>query len=272
MLDHTLPLPHLSPPHRLLHISGGSFLMGSDDNSAKAKYDGKPAHEVLLSDFCLGEFAVTQDLWAAVMGENPAANKGERLPVEQVSWFDAVVFCNRLSLETSRQPCYKTPAGQIYGLTPTKKWGLPNKGEVPCDFTANGYRLPTEAEWEYAARGGAANHARSGMYAGGDLLEQVGWYDNNSDNQTHAVGLLLPNALGLYDMSGNVWEWCHDWYDAYNGKPEKNPRGPEKGTSRVLRGGRYFNPTRYCRAAYRADNGPGDRDSDLGFRLALSLQ
>lgn len=265
--------PHIIPialptPHRLLHVPGGTFTMGNDDTQDDAKYDGKPAHEVTLSDFFISEMAVTQDLWQAIMSDNPSYNKGERNPVEQASWFDAAVFCNRLSTKTGKKPCYYTPEGKVYGQDTKGQWQLPNEGEVQCDLNAAGYRLPTEAEWEYAAKGGL-DHKYTGVYAGSDMLEQVGWYDGNSDSHTHEVGLLLPNALGLYDMSGNVWEWCNDWYGDYEKKVQKNPTGVKTGPYRVLRGGSYFYGPRYCRAACRGLNRPASRHDFIGFRLVL---
>ncbi|MBP8240314.1 MAG: formylglycine-generating enzyme family protein, partial [Saprospiraceae bacterium] len=142
----------------------------------------------------------------------------------------------------------------------------PNEGEVTLDLKANGYRLPTEAEWEFAAKGGAEDGYK---YAGSDLLEQVGWHTENSGGETQEVGLLLPNALGLYDMSGNVWEWCEDWYDSYTPAAQENPHGPGKGVLRVLRGGSWSLHSRHCRPACRPFDGPASRDGDLGFRLAL---
>jgi formylglycine-generating enzyme len=265
--------PHIVPialptPHRLLHVPGGTFTMGNDDTQDDAKYDGRPAHEVTLSDFFISEMAVTQDLWLTIMGDNPSRNKGERHPVEQVSWFDAAVFCNRLSIETGKKPCYYTPDGKVYGQDTKGQWQLPNDGEVQFDRNASGYRLPTEAEWEYAAKGGL-DHKYSGVYAGSDMLEQIGWFDGNSDNHTHEVGLLLPNALGLYDMSGNVFEWCNDWYGAYEKKPLKNPTGAKTGALRVLRGGNYFDGPQNCRTAYRSLIRPVGRLSGIGFRLVL---
>jgi formylglycine-generating enzyme required for sulfatase activity len=265
--------PHIIPialptPHRLLHVPGGTFTMGNDDTYGDAAFDGRPAHEVTLSDFFIGEMAVTQDLWQAIMGDNHSYNKGERHPVEQVSWFDAAVFCNRLSIETGKKPCYYTPDDKVYGQDTKGQWQLPNDGDVQCDTDASGYRLPTEAEWEYAAKGGP-DHKYSGVYAGSDMLEQVGWHDGNSDGHTHEVGLLLPNTLGLYDMSGNIWEWCNDWFGAYKRGAQKNPTGAKTGRDRVLRGGGYFHTSPYCLAAYRDRYWPVTRDNFFGFRLVL---
>ena len=276
---HPAPMPHtttphiipiaLPTPHRLLHVPGGTFTMGNDDTQDDAKYDGRPAHEVTLSDFFIGEMAVTQYLWQAMMGDNPSYNKGERQPIEQVSWFDAAVFCNQISMETGKKPCYYTLDGKIYGQGTTKEqFQLPNEGDVQCDPSASGYRLPTEAEWEYAAKGGP-DHKYSGVYAGSDMLEQVGWFEGNSDNHTHEVGLLLPNTLGLYDMSGNIWEWCNDWYGEYGKGSQKNPTGAKTGTDRVLRGGGSFGGPQYCRSACRFNYRPVSRTLYIGFRLVL---
>ncbi len=242
---HEIPdLPGI-PPCRLLHVPGGEFLMGSADDDKQAYDNEKPAHRVRLVDFYLGEFPVTQDLWEAATGENPSNFKGPSRPVEQVSWNDIV-----------------------------QKF-LPALREK----TGHDYRLPTEAEWEYAARGGPFWESEPFHYAGSDRLEQVGWFDGNSGYETREVGLLLPNALGLYDMSGNVWEWCADWYggSAYYAVCRQkdvveSPAGPEKGDSRVLRGGGYFRDAQNCRAAFRNSYGPANRSVNLGFRLALSPQ
>jgi formylglycine-generating enzyme len=268
MQPYTIPLP-LPTPHRLLPVPGGPFRIGNNDTEGEAEYDGKPAHDLELSPFLIGEYPTTQMLWQAVMGDNPAHFKGQMRPVENVSWFDAAVFCNRLSTMTGLKPCYRDKKDRVYGLRTDDQWELPNQGAVVCDYTANGYRLPTEAEWEYAARSGP-DHLYSGAYSGSDEIEQVAWYRGNSDNQTHDVGLLLPNGLGLYDMSGNVLECCNDWYDKYPKAEKKNPRGPEEGDKRVLRGGSYLGGPHLCRAAYRFNFfGPYDRYHYFGFRLVL---
>lgn len=268
---HTLPLP---VAHRLLPVPGGSFCMGSDKARDPNAGNDEMLHKVSLSPFYIGEHPVTQDLWATVMKEHPspAHFKGDRRPVEQVSWFDAAVFCNRLSVDTGKTPCYCINS-EVYGLSDAKHWDLPNTGAVVCDFQADGYRLPTEAEWEYAARGGSDPLFSYMVYAGSDHIDQVGWYEGNSGNSTRDTGLLLPNALGLYDMSGNVLEWCKDWYgsDYYEKSPPIDPKGPENGAYRVLRGGSCFREAHHCRSAYRFSLGPGSRDRFFGFRLALSL-
>ena len=219
----------------LAHIPGGEFRMGSEAGDKEAEADEKPAHPVRLDDFYLGEFAVTQDLWEAVMGNNPSSFKGARRPVEKVSWDDI------------------------------QNDFLPKLNQL----TGQNYRLPTEAEWEYAARGGPYWQSEGYRYAGSDLLDQVGWYTENSGQETQEVGLLLPNAMGLYDMSGNVWEWCEDWYGEYAPGLQTNPKGAVEGVLRVVRGGGWDYDPRDCRAACRSYDGPASRYSFLGFRLAL---
>jgi formylglycine-generating enzyme len=240
------PLPGL----RLCYVEGGTFRMGDEIGDLPDRC--RPVHEVKVSTFYLGQHPVPQALWEAVMGENPSGFKGENRPVEKVSWFDTQGFIKKLNaMEAVR--------GYL------RQQGLP-------DAT---FRLPTEAEWEYAARGGI--YSQGYLYAGSDKLKQVGWYDKNSGNKTHEVGLLLPNELGLCDMSGNVWEWCEDWFDEkFYEKCQaqgvvENPVNREEGSNRILRGGGYFNVPLGCRPAYRVGFTSGDL-IDVGFRLCLSLQ
>jgi formylglycine-generating enzyme required for sulfatase activity len=224
-------------------IKGGTFTMGSNDTEAGS--DEKPTHSVTLDDFYMGKYEVTQAQWAAVMGttlSNPSYFKGDNLPVEQVSWEDIQVFLEKLNQKTGKN-----------------------------------YRLPTEAQWEYAARGGhKSSFNKEGQggftYAGSNNLDKVAWYDDNSGDTTHPVGQKKPNELGLYDMSGNVWEWCQDWYgsDYYKKSPTDNPTGPTSGAYRVLRGGSWDLYAVYCRVAYRRINAPGSRPNiSNGFRLVL---
>lgn len=273
---HTMPEhPHFFDQHlpdtalhfRMIRVPAGTFQMGSPDNDPDALDAEKPQHAVRLDAFWLAETPVTQALWEAVMGSNPAHFTGPQRPVEQVSWFDAAVFCNALSQRTGRSPVYLTPEGKPYGRD-GKSWTLTNEGVVRRDLKSDGYRQPTEAEWEHAAREGTSADFR---YCGSDLLSQVGWYNDNSNGETHDVALLLPNALGLYDMSGNVWEWCEDWWGNYSAVAQENPRGPEKGLYRVVRGGHWGVYPRRCRPACRGYDRPAS-GSHLGFRLALSLQ
>ena len=229
----------------MVSVQGGTFTMGATGEQGSDAWDDeeKPAHRVTLSDFSIGQTEVTQALWRAVMGSNPSYFKGDNLPVEQVSWEDCQEFIRRLNTLTGRR-----------------------------------FRLPTEAEWEYAARGGA--HSQGYKYAGGNYLRDVAWYgqwngntyDNgNSGERTHPVGTKSPNELGLYDMSGNVWEWCQDWYSSnyYSSSPSTNPTGPSTGSYRVNRGGSWSYFARNCRVSCRNYNAPSNRIINLGLRLAL---
>jgi len=210
----------------LVLIPGGSFRMGS--TSSEAYGDEQPVHQVTLSSFHIGKYPVTQRQWRAVMGKNPSRFKGKDRPVEQVSWDDVQEFIQKLNQLTGKR-----------------------------------YRLPTEAEWEYAARGGT-----SGDRYGN--IEDIAWYDDNSGGSTQPVGVKQPNAYGLYDMLGNVWEWCQDWYGSYTSSAKTNPTGPSSGSGRVYRGGSWFDDARGVGAPYRDSIDYTDyRSIDLGFRLAL---
>jgi formylglycine-generating enzyme required for sulfatase activity len=216
----------------MIPIKGGTFQMGRNDGET----DEKPVHTVTVSDFSIGKTEVTQAQWVAIMGSNPSYFKGDNLPVEQVSWDDVQVFIGKLNAKTSKT-----------------------------------YRLQTEAEWEYAAGGGENNRTE---YAGTDIesnLDNYAWNANNSNDTTHPVGTKQPNQLGLYDMSGNVWEWCSDWYgsDYYAKSLQINPKGASGGSERVYRGGGWNLEATNCRVAYRYGNSPGGRDFCLGFRLVL---
>ena len=214
---------------RMIHVEGGSFMMGSDSDIGS---DEKPIHEVTLSSFYIGEFQVTQSLWEAVIETNPSQFKGENLPVECVSWSECQNFLTKLS--------------SLIGLT---------------------FRLPTESEWEYAARGG--NHSCGYEYSGSNDIDEVAWYGGNSNGKTHNVGSKRSNELGLFDMSGNVWEWCDDWYGAYPSSPQTNPKGLSSGTARVFRGGSWNYATlNSFRLMYR-NYGSDVKYAYLGFRVVL---
>jgi formylglycine-generating enzyme len=228
----------------MTYVQGGSFQMGSDSGYS----DEKPVHTVTVDSFYMGTYEITQDIYEEVMGSNPSYRKGDQLPVENVSWYDAAAFCNALSRLEGRQEAYT-----ISGTNVSVNW------------ESSGYRLPTEAEWEYAARGG--NQSRGYTYAGSNTVGDVAWYDDNSGGRTHPVGEKQANELGLYDMSGNVWEWCWDWYGSYSGGVQTNPTGPSSGSTRVLRGGRWYDSARYVRAANRSRYAPSDRGSNIGFRV-----
>ena len=222
----------------MVYVGGGTFTMGATaEQGSDAEDNEKPAHSVTLSSFHMGKFVVTQELWEAVMDSNPSYFKGDNLPVEQVSWNNCQTFINKLN-----QLC----AGQLNGMR---------------------FSLPTEAQWEYAARGGnKSNHYK---YCGSDNIGDVAWYVENSGDETHVVGTKSPNELGLYDMSGSVWEWCQDWYGDYSGDSQTDPTGPSSGVVRVYRGGSWCSDAIYCRVSYRI-NGPLNYTyNNLGFRLAL---
>lgn len=231
---------------RMRLIPAGEFLMGSNEREAE-----QPVHQVeLTKDFLLAAFPVTQEEYERVMdGANPSRFKGDpRRPVERVAWLDAIRFCNRLSEIEERTPYYRVTGERV---------------EIQG---GDGFRLPTEAEWEYCCRAGS-----TGRWCFGDderELTQFAWYVENSKNKTHPVGFKEPNAWGLYDMHGNVWEWCADWYGDYKEERVVDPRGPDNASSRVFRGGSWDYSAVGCRSAYRSRFGPGYRHYNLGFRVA----
>ena len=240
----------------MVWVPGGSFQMGS----AGGESDEQPVHTVTLSGFYIGKYEVTQAQYSAAMGTNPSYLAGNNLPVEMVSWFDAVVFCNRLSEMESLSPAY-TVSGS--GDTRTVTWNQ----------SANGYRLPTEAEWEYAARGGNGSPGNY-IYAGSNTANDVAWYADNSGSTPHAVGTKAANGLGIYDMSGNVWEWCWDWYGSYPSGSQTDPAGAASGSARVARGGCWHDYVGSVRSTYRdinSPNPPSFRHRVHGFRLVRRL-
>ena len=223
--------------YNMVPVRGGTFTMGCTPEQGSDCYDSeKPAHQVTVSDFYIGKYEVTQKEWREVMGSDPSNFKNcDNCPVEQVSWNDVQEFLSKLNAKTGKS-----------------------------------YRLPTEAEWEYAARGGTTS--RGYKYAGSNSLDEVAWYTDNSGSKTHPVGQKKANELGLYDMSGNVWEWCaDDWHGSYSGAPSTGRAWIDspRASSRVGRGGSWFGGTRGCRVSYRTNFTPLFRDNRLGFRLAL---
>ena len=218
-------------------------------NASGGDDDERPVHTVTVKSFNLSKYPVTQKEWYEVMGTNPSRFKGDNLPVEQVSWFEAVEYCNRRSAKEGLTPAYS------------------GSGEsITCDWSANGYRLPTEAEWEYAAKGGG----RDPMvyeYSGSNSVDSVAWYTSNSGGTTQSVGTKAPNSLGLYDMSGNVWEWCWDRYGSYSSGSQTDPRGASSGSNRVWRGGSWGNSAESARSAYRYFSYPYNRSYFYGFRV-----
>ena len=234
----TTTIPGTNVSFKMVAVEGGTFMMGASDDDTEAKDDERPAHQVTLSSFAIGETEVTQELWQAVMGNNPSHSSGDmNRPVESVTWAECQEFITNLN-----------------------------------QITGKNFRLPTEAEWEYAARGG--KYSKGYKYSGGNTLNEIAWYGDNSGNSTHPVARKTPNELGIYDMSGNVWEWCQDWYDSnyYNISPTTNPTGPISGTVRMYRGGSYVDNGIYClylRVTDRCGDRTGYRNPNIGLRLAL---
>ena len=256
-------------------ISGGNFTMGCTNTYGSSNFDPyclsseTPVRSVSISPFLIGETEVTQTQWEKLMGSNPS-NQGKicpQCPVEGISWYDAIVFCNRLSESQGLNPCYFSDASftQVYGKF-GDQWFLSNTGNVFWKPTANGYRLPTEAEWEYAARGGSSTN----IYAGGNDPNQLAWYTSNSGFRSWDVKLKLPNGFNLYDMSGNVFEWCWDLYDSYPSTAQSDPKGPDIGYDRVFRSGSWWDSVARCRVANRAGTYPSYRNDQVGFRLVKS--
>jgi len=249
------------PPIKMIHIKGGTFIMGDGSNY------NNPAHEVQLDDYYLCEFLVTQDLYQALTLNNPSDFKGNRRPVENVSWYDAVEFCNLLSERLGLQKVY-TINKETKDKTNTNEFDK-IKWDVKTNNKVKGFRLPTQAEGEYAARSGAISNPTT--YAGSNRLEQVGWIMKNTGKETREVGLKFPNQLGIFDMSGNVYEWCWDWYEVYPNGNVENPQGAKKDTVRIVRGGGWVGGADICRIVFRSMTFPSSRHSYIGFRIALSL-
>ena len=234
-------------------MQGGEFTMGSADGKA----DEKP-HQVEVSPFYIDKYEVTQKEYSELTGQNPSRFQGDEKPVERVRWTDAAFYCNLRSQKEGLKPCYNTETWE-------------------CDFSADGYRLPTEAEWEFAARGG--NKSKGYTYSGSNVLGDVGWYRENvkigvdevldPDYGTHPVAMKSPNELGLYDMSGNVAEWCQDRYGRYSSDAQTDPTGPETGTIRVYRGGYWFIDAEWGQVFFRDAYSHTEKNDFVGLRLAL---
>ena len=217
----------------MIKVDSATFTMGATpDQGAEASHQEKPAHKVTLSPYSIGKTEVTQAQWNAVMGTNPSANKGNNYPVENVSWDDCQQFIAKLN-----------------------------------QMTGKNYRLPTEAEWEFACRGGSKS--TNGKYSGGDKVLDHAWFALNKQGRTHEVATKEPNELGIYDMSGNVAEWCSDGFGMYTEEPQTNPTGVDTNDHRVFRGGNWHSQPKECRSAYRNCKLKDFKDAGLGFRLVL---
>ncbi len=247
-----------------VYVPAGTFTMGNTLGGGSS--DELPTHSVILSGFYMGKYEVTQAEWLAVMGSNPSYFPGDlNRPVVQVSWYAILVYCNKKSIAEG-----KTPADSIGGSINPDNWGtVPTNSNATwnaaiCNWSANGYRMATEAEWEYAARGGTTTPDY--IYAGSDDINAVAWYWDNSPDGTKPVGGKAANDLGIYDMSGNVWEWCWDWAGDYSSTAQNDPTGPGSGSDRLLRGGYCYCDAVNCRLSDRDSYYPYG-NSFLGFRI-----
>ncbi|MDR2701288.1 MAG: formylglycine-generating enzyme family protein [Spirochaetaceae bacterium] len=254
-----------SAPAGFVRINGGTFTMGSPANEPE-RDDDEVQHQVTVSAFYMGKYEVTQKEYEEVMGTNPSKFKGPNLPVEQVSWFDAVEYCNKRSQKEGLTPAY-TISGSATGYNLTVTWNR----------NANGYRLPTEAEWEYACRAGTTTPFSTGNNITTDQANYNGNepYNNSAKGtyrgKTTPVGSFAPNPWGLYDMHGNVFEWCWDWYGGYPSGAQTNPAGAASGSYRVERGGSWVISASAARSVCRYGDDPYDRASNVGFRVVRSL-
>ena len=218
--------------NNMVRVEGGSFIMGATEEQENPESDEKPISKVTVSSFAINKYEVTQEEWEYVMGNNPSSFKGNNLPIENVTWEECQTFISRLN-----------------------------------SLTGMKFRLPSEAEWEFAARGGVKGSGY--QYAGSNNAEEAAWCTLNTSNCSHPVGQKKPNELGLYDMSGNVWEWCQDWFAEYSEVAKTNPTGPSSGILRILRGGSWLSAERSCRVSNRHYSAPTDKDNNIGIRLAL---
>lgn len=268
----TVSCNYVIVPAGVVYVPGGTFTMGNTRGGGNS--NELPTHSVTLNPFFIGKHQVTQGEYQAIMGINPAHSYGEgsNYPVYNISWYDAIKYCNLRSIHEELTPVYS-----IGGSTNPGDWGtVPSLNNatwnaVTCNWNADGYRLLTEAEWEYAARGAADNPDY--LYSGSDIIGEVAWYDYNSDNTTNPVGLRVANGLGIYDMSGNVSEWCWDWHDSsyYSYSPSENPTGPSDGLNRMLRGGSWYNTSNNNRVSYRNCSIPNLRYNTIGLRICRAI-
>jgi len=214
----------------MVYVDGGTYYMGTTNEISSSNKVDMLKHKVSVSGFLIGRYEVTQEEWQAVMGSNPSYFVGKRRPVEQISWDDCQLFIKKLNA-----------------------------------LTGYNFRLPTEAEWEYAARGGGSS---TNEYPGSNIIDDIAWFDENSNGKTHIVGQKEPNELDLYDIGGNVAEWCQDWYGIYDKDIQTNPIGPSNGSLRCVRGGDWNSDSKYCRISNRNCHTPQYTSYSLGFRLA----
>jgi formylglycine-generating enzyme required for sulfatase activity len=260
--NYTISIPI---PENFVFVQGGTFSRQNEDGS----YPNPPVM-VTLSSFYIDKYEVTQTEFQAVMGFNPSNFSGNpNRPVEQVRWTNAIEYCNRRSMQEGLTPCYSYGS---YGTDPDnwpEDWVI-GDNSISCNWSANGYRLPTEMEWMFAAKGG--NQSQGYTYSGSNDIYAVAWYNGNSGFTTHTVGTKAPNELGTFDMSGNVYEWCWDWYSSsyYTISPSNNPTGPASGAYCMARGGSWAVDSFYCRIANRGPVSPYRNRNDIGFRVCRS--
>jgi formylglycine-generating enzyme len=235
----------------MIFIEGGTFWMG---DSTIVNHLETPVHKVNLSDFFISKFELTQREWNKTMSINPSVQKGDQLPVSKLLWIDAIKYCNARSNVEGFTPCYT----------------IDDSDNVTLNLYCNGYRLPTEAEWEYSSRGG--NLSLGYKFSGSDSLNEVGWYIANSNGLIHNIGEKKPNELGLYDMSGNCYEWCWDWFAYYDSVEVTDPLGPLSGGFKIIRGGSYEYSTDQALNTFRSINLPYDNYYNCGIRLVRSFK
>ncbi|MDD3534767.1 MAG: SUMF1/EgtB/PvdO family nonheme iron enzyme [Candidatus Cloacimonetes bacterium] len=258
-------------PKEFIYVAGGNFIMG--DTRGEGNENELPIHSINLNPFYVAKYMVTQKEYKKVMGVNPSEDYGvgDNYPVYNVNWYEAIMYCNRRSVAEGLTPAYS-----IQGLQNPDDWeksfeqGNDAWDSVECNWEADGYRLPTEAEWEYAARG--ASNSPDYLYSGSDNINEVAWYSENAGSQTQAVGKKAPNALGIYDMSGNLFEWCWDLYSKsyYSESPSHNPTGASITPARVGRGGGWEGDKEYSRISFRGSCHPIYATEHSGFRLFKS--
>ena len=259
------------PGPDMVYLEGVTFVMGSSD-SEHERFTNELQHQVTISPFWINKYEVTQAEWMEVMGSNPSYFKGDNLPVEMVSWYEVIEYCNKRSIQEGLTPAYTIDKSRK-DRNNTNTGKIDQRWVVTWNHTASGYRLPTEAEWEYAARAGTTTPFSTGESIATHQANYDGRYYNPTTaflNTTTAVGNFAPNPWGLYDMHGNVYEWCWDWHGSYSADTADDPTGAISGDHRIIRGGSWLNDERFLRSAYRGASTPSLRYNDLGFRVVRS--